>query len=663
MTANPPLRAAIWLGFTAVAGVGGWAGGRAAREGLNPDGRTARHLSSLQPTVAGPREPRVEPGTAEGNWMARVKAADSSDFAALLEELDTLLPREGRFSEREAAQKWLLALWISKDADAAVACVAGKQDKFLSSTFGLVLGSVAPEKVAAILAGPFKNDLGEYFPSAALHSLATADPREFLKLQSDKNAGGSPWIRNWPRALAALAESDPSAAAAAWNAAGTNEPSRNSSLFSILRIWTEHDVKGARQWAEGLTDEKDRQLARHAWLGTLARRDPRAALKELAGMDAGEYLPEQPGNHNGRAGSLSDARVEIVAALARQSLPEALAVMQEMMKTMKLPAEPAGPPDSQRNDPLAVMRKALVTAAAPGLPNEPAQLLPALRNLSADPAMELLLFNAKITNWNATATLDAVNLLAADAGSADRNEMLSSALKHAVRSDPDKTVSALVALPKVVQGIAAHVLLWSVDGTNTALMQQIVPLNPPDQWAEGNGQALAAAPEQNAAIVAALPLSAHARTARYGFAEQWGKQDPDAAAQWVASLPQDRGTVEAARGLTNAWAGFDDTAASAWAESLPPGQARDGAALGLASGLGATEPEAAWHWAAAISNPELAADAFWSVARHWGNQAPEEFRVAFSAALDRGGYGGDIKAGALRDLEKPPGSHLGPQAP
>ena len=140
--------------------------------------------------------------------MTRVKAADSHDFAALLEELDTLLPKEAHSTDREAAQKWLLALWITRDADAAVTCVAGKQDKFLGSMLGFVLGSVAPDTVAAVLAGPLKNDLGEFFPSAALHSLATADPREFLKLASDKNAAGSPWIRNWPRALATPGSSE-----------------------------------------------------------------------------------------------------------------------------------------------------------------------------------------------------------------------------------------------------------------------------------------------------------------------------------------------------------------------------------------------------------------------------------------------------------------------
>lgn len=278
MTANPSLRAALWLGLTAVAaGVAGWVGGRAAKEGLYPDSRTARHSAPPPQQIAGPREPRAEPGTPGGNWMTRVKAAASGDFAALLEELDTLLPKEGHSTEREAAQKWLLAQWISKDLDAALAYVAGKQDKFLGSTFGLLLGSLAPDKVPAILAGPHKSDLGEYFPSAALHSLATTDPRAFLKL--DAKDLGTAWSRHWPRALASLADTDPAAAAAAWTAAGSKAQLRNSALFSLLSSWTERDLPGARQWAGSLTNETDRHLARHAWLGTLARRDPRAALK------------------------------------------------------------------------------------------------------------------------------------------------------------------------------------------------------------------------------------------------------------------------------------------------------------------------------------------------------------------------------------------------
>ncbi len=130
MTVNPPLRTALWLGLAAIAGVTGWVGGRAAREGLNLEGRAGRAFSLPPPQIDGPREPRADPATPAGNWMARVKAANSGDFAALLEELDTLLPKEGHFAERESAQKWLLALWISKDADAATVYVAGTQDKF-----------------------------------------------------------------------------------------------------------------------------------------------------------------------------------------------------------------------------------------------------------------------------------------------------------------------------------------------------------------------------------------------------------------------------------------------------------------------------------------------------------------------------------------------------
>ena len=654
MTANPPLRAAIWLGFTAVAGVGGWAGGRAAREGLNPDGRTARHLSSLQPTVAGPREPRVEPGTAEGNWMARVKAADSSDFAALLEELDTLLPREGRFSEREAAQKWLLALWISKDADAAVACVAGKQDKFLSSTFGLLLGSVAPEKVAAILAGPFKNDLGEYFPSAALHSLATADPREFLKLQSDKNAGGSPWIRNWPRALAALAESDPSAAAAAWNAAGTNEPSRNSSLFSILRIWTEHDVKGARQWAEGLTDEKDRQLARHAWLGTLARRDPRAALKELAGMDAGEFI------RNAGGSSLSDARVEIVTALAKQSLPEAVAALRELEKTAD-PA-PAGATDVDLH---GKMREAIAKAAALVMPHEPGQFLIGLKRLGQWPALDedprmyrapldLQVLRERAATWDAEKAMEAVALVAADTSLTSGDQMKQALIESAVASSPEHAVSGLARLPVEWKGEAAALMLSALHQVSAETLLFIAPFVPAEQWSAVSVDELAEHPSETAPFMTSLPDNEQTAQARLVFAAKWASLDPEATAQWVLTQPAGDSAQEAAHGLTVTWARFDDGAASAWAAAQGEGPVHDGAAGGLAAGMATTDREAAFRWASSISDAPKAVESFLNLALHWGYEAPPEFRAAYAAALDRAGHTAEEKADALNRLDKPP---------
>jgi hypothetical protein len=175
------------------------------------------------------------------------------------------------------------------------------------------------------------------------------------------------------------------------------------------------------------------------------------------------------------------------------------------------------------------------------------------------------------------------------------------------------------------------------------------------------GRQLGQMPDASNSLMSGLPVNAMTDQARMGFAQTWAKQDPQAAANWTATLPPDA-AVQAARGVADAWAGYDDTAASAWVAGLPQGQLRDGAALGLAASVAAAEPEAAWKWAASVSNSELSADAYVNVARHWGSNAPAEFRAAFSAALDAAGpaYAGDIKAKFLRELDKPPGNQPAP---
>lgn len=675
MSAISPWRVSLWLAVIGVPGVAGWTAGRWAHSGIAPSNR-ATHPAAVQHPLPATREPKVEPGSPAGKWMARVKAAAPGDFAALLEELDVTLPKTTAWQSRDAAQKWLLGLWISQDADAAVAYVADKKDEFLGSSLGLVLGSVAPDKVAAVLSGPHKADFGQYFPSAVLCALAGTNPGAFLKLDP-KIAGGAS-SQHWPRAIAAMAAADPVAAAEAWTSRGGKASGAKQALFSVVWEWQQRDPAAARQWVEGLADDTSSHLARHAWLGAMARKDPRGAMKELAGIDAGDFLPGK-----GRGSSYppefnpSDARVEIAAALARESLPEALAAAEEMAKTIKAPPKKEGAGDafSTNDNPLAAMHQGIVKAGASSLPDVPALLIGALKELAArsshpgdspSGAMQLQedFFQEKMSGWNTGTTLEAIRLLVTDAGASGTSHQTVLALvKKAAAADPGAAVAFLSTLPESQRAELARDVFNNVTDENAALLKTVAQQMPADHWTGPMGQRMAGEPLEFATTVAALPDTPQAGLARNAFASQWAKKDPNAAAQWIATLPQASSSTEAARGLADSWARFDDTAASAWAASLPTGHARDGAALGLAAAVAATEPEAAWQWAASISNPTLSADAFWNVARHWGNEAPVDFRAAFSAALDRGGYTGDIKAMALRDLEKPPASNQQPKTP
>ncbi len=598
--------------------------------------------------------------------MTRATSAAAGDFAALMEEVDTLFPKETHYEVREAAQKWLLGLWIARDANVAAEYVAGKKDEILGSAFGLVLGSVAPRKVAAILKGPLKEALGKYFPTAVLRALSESDPREYLKLDANDSAG-------YVRALKTLAVTDPLAASEAWLQGGVKAPGGKDALNSLVAIWLARDPGAARRWADALKDPEARRLAQHAWLGALAKKDVQAARRELAGMEMGEWLPGTPGGMDEPALQYpQDARMIVLAALARENLPAALAEMDVMVKAaLGGPQRPGDDGRTQRGL-AAKLRVAIVDAAAAALPNDPGQLLSALNGLTSDGSQPLdAALNAelrqgilqkKMGEWDVSKSLEAVRLLAGSLVPADRrspqfadNVTLSSLLQKAVSADAEATVSFVATLPEAQRMQAAGIVFESLHGDcDTRLLARAAALIPADGWTNRMGERLAQSPQEFAGLVAGLPTSVEAGLTRQGFAQSWARQDPEAAAQWVTALPPDRGTMDSARGITDAWARYDDTAASAWAQSLPPGQTRDGAALGLAAAVAATEPEGAWQWAASNSDGTLSADAFRNVARQWGTQAPPEFREAFSAALDRGGYGGEIKAKALSALDRSP---------
>jgi hypothetical protein len=650
---SPRNRSVLWLAFLAVTGAAGFFGGKWAREGLLPSPRTA---TRSVPTPPAAREPRVEPSSAEGKWMDRVRKAEAEDFAALLDDLDTTFPKGVNFEARDAAQKWLLGLWIARDPDAAAEYVAAKKDDLLGCSFGLVLGSVAPGKVEAVINGPLGNSFGKYFDSAVMRSLSATDPREYLR-QADKPDAKSP-PRYWARALDALAATDPQAAVTEWSRWGTKGGGKEA-LPSLLGVWVQQDASAARKWVESLENPETRRLAQHAWLGALARQDLDTARRTLAEM--GWLVGDEKQDMS------ADPRGAIAAATARQDLPAALADLAAVdaliQKSHEMTEFLNGQPGSL--DPRTTMRRAIVEAAAASLPDEPAALYAALDNLRTgngaawDAAMENDLILRKMRNKDAATMLEAARigaerLQAAGETNLWTHDWLPNLVSDAARSDPAATVEFLSTLPAELRSVFAGTAFSTLEKADPAVLARAATFVPAHAWTSQMGQQFARAPQQTASAVAVLPVSPQTGMARHAFAEAWTRNDPDAAAQWIATLPPDAGTTEAARGVAAAWAGYDDTAASAWVASLPQGHARDGAALGLAATIGATEPEAAWHWADSISDATRSSDAFWNVARQWGNEAPPEFRAAFSAALDAAGYGGDIKAKALSDLDKPP---------
>jgi hypothetical protein len=222
--------------------------------------------------------------------MARAWVAAAADFPALMEELDIAFPKDANFEARDAAEKWILGLWIRQDADAAAAWVAGKKDDFLGSVFGFALGRAGPDKAEAILNGPFGKSFGKYFAASFKYVLSATDPRRYLLLfpaTSTKYSAPSEWVR----ALGNFAVTAPEEAASRWVEA--KPPAADKALTAILSAWVQHDAQAARNWVDALENPEMRRGAQHAWLGALARENPAAARSALAEMDPGAWLPDR----------------------------------------------------------------------------------------------------------------------------------------------------------------------------------------------------------------------------------------------------------------------------------------------------------------------------------------------------------------------------------
>jgi hypothetical protein len=633
-------------------GAAGWFGSRAAHEGLLPSERN-RARAALSTTARDAREPVLPPEAPQGNWMARVKSAAPGDYAALMEEIDTLFPKDSS-GKKEAAQKWLLGMWIARDADAAGAYVMEKKDPLLCGQFAMMLARVAPEKVEAFSKGLLRSKYD--LLAITFRSLAETDPRAFLKLKPED--AGAQWARHWPRTIRTLAADDPAAAAAVWTGYGMSGPASEEMLFSIVGSWLTRDPQGVRNWMEGLENAEHHRIAQHAWLCALAKKDPAAARRELAGMDLGAWLP---GRYEGAADHPQDARLAILAALARDNPAAALAELERFKQTIKVP-EPkeSDDPFAAQNDPSNELRQAVMGAIAPRLPDDPAQLLAALRKLRQEASlpedMQKSLAGLKMSDWNTETAFQTLPMLLRGGGNYDplAESMRDSLVRQITREDPACSLDVYASLSTAGrEELSFPFIRGIIDAHDPELTLRLATLVPPDRWSMSGantlGGELGKTPEAAKAIIEALPLNSNYQEAHTDFTRVWARSDPQAAAQWVVSQPENS---FAARGLAESWAVYDDGAASAWAAGLPEGPLRDGAAQGLVHAIASADPESAWQWAASMSNRYQAAKAYRDLARWWGNEAPPEFVDALTAAMEHAD--GSDREAALESLKKPP---------
>lgn len=644
----------VWLGLLVLSSAGGWFFGRIwVGSGVPP----SRGMEPMATKAASPyqNEPAFAAGSPPSLWMAGVKEATASDFPRLLEEWNTVFP-EGLEGRPKGAIRWLFGTWLTKDPEGFLQAVTDPEFNY-SYWAAEALVLLMPQRAAELVSGPAPGELGEYFACNVMRTLAEHNPALYLGINPDGTfevipGRHSSGYDDWERAIANLAKTDPPAAAKAcleWN--GENAPRTiNRALLAVVAAWNPGDPP-ITEWIKGIADLRLRNFANHARLSALAERDPQAALVEL--YSAG--LEDDNGLDRG-------APREILSQLAKADLVVALRLMRDVEGIFSryrrdLFAEPsaeeeaektafpfrhlspgrfAGGDDVENNG----VRHAVLRAAAEDLPDDPNQLFGALHQLRTDMGggdrawqrgVEAALIRLKSERWSADACLAAANLWAAESSEAPDDPTFQKLAARAAHVNLEQTLAALDDIPEAARPLFAAEIIKKLPATDPDQRIALFSRLTAAQWDENLGEVLGRNAGDYAPVLASLP-TASTLGARRTFMEQWGEQDPEAAAQWLSSLPDDAATEPAAAGLAASWESYDEHAAAAWAATLPAGPARDGAANSLANAFARSHPEEAWQWASAVSDPETRAEAFYSVAYHWRDESPEEFRAAYAAA-------------------------------
>lgn len=129
-----------------------------------------------------------------------------------------------------------------------------------------------------------------------------------------------------------------------------------------------------------------------------------------------------------------------------------------------------------------------------------------------------------------------------------------------------------------------------------------------------------AASDPRQALQAALGLgqSYEQAEALRPLAQEWARQNPEAASAWVTTLEDPASQSQAAQGLVTAWMTQDAQAASVWVAGLPAGRTRDVAVAAMVQAQAARQdPGSAARWAATIQDEVLRQQVLPQLVQRW----------------------------------------------
>lgn len=656
----------------AAAVMGGWHFGRSRFVGKTPPAEETRtHLSRRNEAVFAADSPK-------GKWNARVKSATPSDFPRLLKEWETLFPENenGIEGQPEHALRWLMAQWLVNDREGFVKVVT---DREFNWTFvpSELIARLNPELAVELLGKTSRIGTDQYFISDLASELAKNQPALYLGLDPDGTKDFTPGDmmseNDWEFAIHALAKDDPVAAASAWGKRKleNNDNQVLEALLPVLEAWRDGDPP-IKDWVDQLDDPELREIAQHARLMALARKNPHAALAEL-------YATPFERNNDLREGAPS----EVLVQLAKQDFPAALRLLKETSplfhprdlfseepsdpsdargdvsdpfaeppdETPPPPPTPSGPPpnpfvanasmeDSPEDN---WMRSVILNEAADHLPDNPEEMIAALRQLRTQMGgdgpwqrkIEAELLRRACGGFSVDSCLAIARLWDAELCGGRDDKTFQSLAARTAASDPDKAEAVLASLPETARAPFAAEIVKRLPPEETGRRLALLDRLTAAQWDKTLGESLGTHAADYTDAIAALPGTTTSG-AREAFMEKWVQNDPDAAMQWFSSLPHDEAAGPAALGLFKGWVGFDKSAAVTWAETLPDGPARQAVALDVVHEIAGNSPHEAWRWAASINDPKVRAWAYNTISVSRDDE-PEAFRKEHQAVLDAAG--------------------------
>lgn len=119
-----------------------------------------------------------------------------------------------------------------------------------------------------------------------------------------------------------------------------------------------------------------------------------------------------------------------------------------------------------------------------------------------------------------------------------------------------------------------------------------------------------------------LPDPKLKETARLAVANEWTRQNPDAAGAYFEGAVEAPGGVNLATAITSIWGTTDPASTADWVNSLEAGPGREEAAATLATVWAAMDIHGAVAWSESLGDPTMRADVIAHIATTWGAIEP-----------------------------------------